>query len=339
MASLRYSLLCVLSVAHTDRLELGPLIQCLASEHVGAYSRRLRQLSKRLRQGTSLVSAIEQTPDVLSDDEVLAIRLATQSGTLTETYQFLLDSQRPHVESVAKWRSMKSYWLLLLIAIGLIVAYQMIRIAPVFQKMAKELNLDSPTTFGAMHSIVSFIGDNSILTLSVVILAAYLLFSSWTRRFVRRVVSPVFGASSARVPPIFVLRLLAISSKAGRPLTGTLSTLAKYHYDRNLRQRFLLARNEVEQGVEGWQSLADAGLLSGCQANALISAPDNATRAWLLESLSAEKELVLRRRTAVLLALMQPVAMVAFGAIVLFVFVSFYGFNLHLIQSGSGEGP
>ena len=90
LATQQRSLLRMLSVAHRERLEMGPLIHCLADEHRGRYRWRLRRLAKLLESGTPLVEALEQTPDALDDDTVLALRFGSQTGALASTFEMLI---------------------------------------------------------------------------------------------------------------------------------------------------------------------------------------------------------------------------------------------------------
>ena len=75
-----------------ERLDVTPLVANFAEEHRGNYRNRLRRLALRLADGTPLVDALEQSPDVLSDEAVLAIRFATQTGTLSPTYRYLVEN-------------------------------------------------------------------------------------------------------------------------------------------------------------------------------------------------------------------------------------------------------
>ncbi len=87
----QYTLLRVLAVGNRERLDIVPLIFCLASEHHGYYRRLLTMLATRIQGGSSLVAALEQTPDALSDEDVLALRLASESGTWAQTFNELLE--------------------------------------------------------------------------------------------------------------------------------------------------------------------------------------------------------------------------------------------------------
>jgi type II secretory pathway component PulF len=130
-----------------------------------------------------------------------------------------------------------------------------------------------------------------------------------------------------------LLHLLAAGVDSGRPIAGSLSTLARYHFDSRVRQRLLFARNEIEQGVESWQGLKEADFLTQHQAVAVGTAPTNEIRAWILRRLASSMQADSRQRTSLGLALMQPVVVLAFGGIVLFVFVSFFSVLVALITS------
>ena len=331
------SLFQLLSIAHSERLDHVSLVDSFAKEHRGWYRRRLKQLAKRLRTGCPLIVAIEQTPDVLSDDQVLALRFASQSGSLSQTFHQLVrteDSQQD--ETKAAWRSLFTYWGVTLFVLASITLLMMIRIAPTHSQIMKEfgmLGMQRLGPFFFLKSSFDLLCDNIPVALAVAFLIAFLFFSSTSRRFFRRVVAPHLTIAPNTSRSSFMLRLLSISTNAGRPLSGTLSTLAKYHYDKRVRQRLLVARNEMEQGVNEWQSLSDAELITTAEAKALAASPDNQSRAWLLERLALAKTDRACRSSSTMLAFAHPVAILIFGCFVLFIFIAFYSMNLELINS------
>ena len=132
------SLLRILSIAHAERLELAPLVACLASEHRGRYRYELYRLSKRLGSGTPLIAALEQTPLALNEDAVLSLRFASQTGTLSETYQQLLDNGSPRTtQTVLQWHDAKTYWFVLAVVLLLLLAFQAIFLVPTLKKMSE----------------------------------------------------------------------------------------------------------------------------------------------------------------------------------------------------------
>ena len=188
-------------------------------------------------------------------------------------------------------------------------------------------------SFLLLKSSFDLLVDNIPFSLVFAFLFGFLFFSSTSRRFFRRVVAPHLTMAPKSSRSSFILHLLSISSNAGRPLSGALSTLAKYHYDKNVRQRLLFARNEMEQGVNDWQSLSEAELLTSAEAKALVASPDNKARVWLLERLAQLKSDRARRTSSTMLAIAHPVAILIFGSIVLFIFIAFFSMNFKLIQS------
>ncbi len=62
-----------------------PLVANFAEEHRGTYRRQLRRLALRLADGTPLVDALEQTPEVLRDDVGLGDSIC-QSNRHARTY-------------------------------------------------------------------------------------------------------------------------------------------------------------------------------------------------------------------------------------------------------------
>ncbi len=333
LASHQRSLLRLLAVAHREQLETAPLVHYLADEHRGRYRWRLRRLAKHLDAGTPLIEALEQTPDALNDDTVLALRFGTQSGALQSTCESLLpenpissDLDKSHTHAWA-------YWVILSISIGLMLLFLMTFIAPTFKVMFNEFGLQLPTPLKVLIAICDLVGHYAALWVFALIVLCGLLWSSAARRFFRRTIAPLVMQPLALKRTAELLKLLALSVDAGRPMTGALSTLARYHFDGRVRQRLLFARNEIEQGVESWNCLADANILTPQQAHSLASAPSNQIRAWTLRKLATAKLNTAQRRLSIGLAIAQPIVVLIFAAIVLFIFISFFSVLTLMITS------
>ena len=88
-SAVRSSLLRLLAMAHAHRLAIAPLVRNFAYEHRGLRKLQMLRFARRLESGTPLVEALEQTPDVLSEQDVLTLRFASQTGTLGSAYEHL----------------------------------------------------------------------------------------------------------------------------------------------------------------------------------------------------------------------------------------------------------
>ena len=333
LCAMQYSLIALLAVAHSERLEPRPLIEALAAEHRGRYKRRLRLLAKRLDRNSSLIAALEKTPDILSESVILAIRFGSQSGTLSQTYAQLLESEKQQIDaSKTSQRDTKGYFIALGLAAFVLLPLLMIFVVPTLQKLAEEYGMKDQaiTTLEACWATLM---DHLLLVVTGVFGLGMLVRSSRSKRFFRRQVADKLFRSNSLSRTAQLFRMLSINVAAGRPLAGSLSTLAKYHFDPKLRQRLLLARNEVEQGVPAWSSLVDAKLISVAEHDALDSESDSRVQAWMIQRMASVKQANANQSRWMQSALLQPLSILLVASGVLWICYSFFSFITNLIHS------
>jgi type II secretory pathway component PulF len=326
-------LLEVLALATQEKLDAGVVVSQFSKEHIGAYRRTLRRLAKRLGGEGTLYSALEQTPDALNDDDVLAIRCGSNLGMLPSTFDSLLRSQREGKDQWIQKGSNRTYYVVLAMAIAMLVLMMGAFIAPTMAKMSSELEVPTTSAFYWFRATFRWFFDNFTWVVTGGVVLGFLLRSSFFRRFVRKRISSGTSLFQSRAKSSGVLRVLAIASVSDRPISSATSTLAKYHYDRATRQRLLLARNEMEQGENEWTSLVKAKVLSESEAELLRMVPNPKSLAWTLEQLATNRESVSHNRKVFLHAFVHPIVMIVFGLIVLWVCVAFFSIIPSTIKS------
>ncbi len=337
LRSKQYSLLSLLAVAQTERLDPKPLIHALADEHRGRYRRRLRLLAQRIDGLATLVPALEKTPDSLSEGVVLAIRFGSQSGTLRMTYQYLMETEKPRVAFPKTMRSnYMAYWLVLAGTIMFLFTFLMFFISPTLRKISQEFEMPLPITFRYLQIFWEIVSNNLLWLCLVAVAIGWIFRSSTFQRFFRRQVADRLLSRSSLSRSAQLFRMLSVAVEAGKPLSGSLSTLAKYHFDKKMRQRLLLARNEVEQGVQAWSSLSDAKIISPAEFEALNDAPSNRVQSWTLQRLANIKQEMADQRVATRTAFLHPIAILVFASIVLFICYSLFSFNTNIMHSLAG---
>jgi type IV pilus assembly protein PilC len=329
----RAALIQMLHLAFKERLELAPILEGLAAESNDTFAKQLRLLNQRLKQGTSLVAAIEQTPMLLSDDDALALRFATQTGTLDQTYRQLASFYRNPADVEHRLRSMAIYWFVLAVTIFVLVVFLATHILPTYLKIYSEFELRPHSELNALAGIVSFLQSKAFLLGIGAAIAMIGYFWFPLRQRIRHIISAYLIRPVSKPSRSHLFRLLSVALASGRPMSSSISTLAKYHHDRNMQQKLLLARNDMEQGKDVWQSLFDAGVLTRQEWTGLCSLPDPSSQSWLLEKMAVEKEFELRQQRNWAMALTNTAVLLAFGGIVLFICTALFGFNTNLVRA------
>jgi type II secretory pathway component PulF len=319
------ALLRCVAVAHEQRLDLAPLVRLLAAEHRGFARRRLVRLTNLLDRGAPFVEAIEQQPYLLTGEQVLELRFAHQSGMTTQTLRELIQrSSERSRESANQVLQAITYGLGLTVAVGLILTFLTLFISPTYKQMFEEFGLRLPLLLRYLMWWSTSIGRNlPLIALTVALLAAVLWYFR-PLRALQRWISARVTKSSVQLQLSQLLRMLAGSIEAGRPLPSALSTLARYHFDRSAQIKLLYARNEVEQGYGIWHSLARAKLLPEQEAEAVENASTDSLRAWLIRKMANEKEETVRLRRAFLSMLVHPALILCFGSLVMWICVAYF---------------
>jgi len=282
----------------------------------------------------SLQAALESTPDSLNDNTVLALRFGSQSGTLAKTYEQLIEDEKPCVSLAATGQSNdRGYWFILAATLLLVFQLLMFFIAPTFKKISQESEIAMPASLRTLLVTYEFAWAYMPLVLLAIGALSWLVWSSPTRRFLRKRFSYNFIRANSLSLSAQLFRMLAVAVEAGRPLPGSLSTLAKYHFDKQTRQQLLIARNEVEQGVPGWFSLVDAKIITPEEFQVLNAAASNRVQSWTLRRMASVKQEKVVSRSDTYNTLLRPVVILAFAAVLLWISYSFFSFITNMIQS------
>jgi type II secretory pathway component PulF len=328
------SLLRLIMVATEENLPLSPLISAWAADEYGIQHERLMRLAGLLRNGTPLPDAVEELQGVLGDEDVLAIRFGTQSGTLVASLRERLDEQED-VRALLSPRVRKTLtYVAVLILIGfVIISFVQIKIVPEFEKIMQEFDVPPPQSL--LWSIWSgqIFANYWYLFVMAALTFAWFWFSPWPGRRMRMEMFGPFYRPLRELHFADVLEKLSVAAAAGRPIASAVSTLARYHFDPALRRRLLFVRNEMEQGADAWQSLQTVGLLGPKEVRLLETAERVGNRSWILKRLAELKKRRTSARLSRLAELVLPVVIVIAGAYVLLQAVSVFSSLVNIIYS------
>jgi type II secretory pathway component PulF len=330
----RRSLLRLIVTATEENFPLSRLIEAWSADESGTQKYRLLRVAALLRGGTPLPDAVEEVRGVLSDEDILAIRFGVQSGTLAASLRDRL--QRPEAVSLPsspRWRKFRVYVCVLLVVGFFLVAFSHIKIVPALHQIFNEFEVPEPEAMKWNVRVADFCAKYWYLFALGIIATWWLVFSSWPGRKLRVGILSRFVRPLRELRVADVLQKLSVASGAGRPVAGAISTLARYHYDPNLRNQLLFIRNEIEQGADVWQSMLKVGLLTKPEAHALETSERIGNRSWVLNQLALLKKRRTLRRLAHWSELALPLIVVLLGAFVLFQGIGVFSFMVQILTS------
>jgi len=318
-ASQRQALLRLVAVATEEQLPLLPLLEKWIEDEWGLQRRRLTKLARLLAQGRPLTEALEIVPGVVRDEDLLAIRFDAQMGTRSAAMRAALSDETSRQSETTPLLERAAIYFCVLIPIGLLlIAFTQINIVPVMARIFQEYDMAlSPALAWSQNARGTLFIYLSIAAITLIGLLWW-MFATRSGRPVRyalfgRLLRPWHGRRTSGV-----LRNIAAAAAAGRPISGALSTLARYHFDPTIRRELLFVRNEVEQGADVWPSLAGVGLLTQPEAQLLQGAPSSGDLAWMLNQVADVKERRTERRTTWIAEFAMPLVVAAMASLVIF---------------------
>lgn len=297
----------MLAVGAEQRLPWAPLVANWANDHSGRRRRMLFRLARRLKEGTPLADALEQTPGALSLEGTLAVRFGAQSGTLAATLNALVERNRVADHQIAaRWRRLVGYFVAVAVIGSGIAFFITEMIFPFLLMISEDWQLEPPAPLVLWLDVYYFVMNYGLLLPVILFAVGMLFYSHRVQQYVRRRWLPRLSRSAARLGVAYLLDMLATAVRKGRPLHATVSTLARYHYDSRIRQQLLYVRNEVEQGADIWSTTRQCGLLDEAEVDAIRHTTTSASLAWTIEQLAATRRQRVAERLETQLDLLHP---------------------------------
>jgi type II secretory pathway component PulF len=223
------------------------------------------------------------------------------------------------------------YFCVLVLISLFVIFFTQLRIVPVLARIFIEFGVEMPPALAwSASSWGTFSGTWWLGTLAVIAVLWWLL-ATHNGRPVRQALFGRLFRPWHELRSADVLQKVGIAVGAGRPISGALSTLARYHFDPTIRQELLFVRNEVEQGSDVWQSLAGVGMLTGPEVQLLGSAERIGNRAWVLKQLVAAKKQRTTRRIQRATEFVLPVLVLVVAVLVVFQALTVFEPLTHII--------
>jgi len=291
------SLLRLIAVATEENLPLVPLLEQWAQDESGVQRLRVRRLADYIREGAALADAVERVPGALSDEHLLALRLDAQSGTRTKAMREAL-REVPASILASKLRLQRSliYFAVAFPLALLLLQFSHLFILPKLQKIFADFGATQPPLLQFSNNLLATLIPYQIIGGVLALVVSIGLFGTQYGRRMRRWIAGRVFSSVRTLRLADVLQQMSVAVGEGRPIPGAVSTLARYHFDPTIRHELLVVRNEIEQGVPVWRSMAEAGLISQAEAKVLQVAGEQGSPAWAMQQLVSVRRLRIWRQ-------------------------------------------
>jgi len=323
-----------LATAVQNGIPLSESARAFADESLGDTGVRAIALAEALERGQPLTASIRTARLWMGTATKLAIRLGDRLGLLgVALRQQIVDSQTADF-AIRRMAGTLFYLATVVVVFFVIVAFVMLKIVPVFQKMFEEFGLKLPAiTSLAIDASNWYVIRGWFLTspLALLSLAAFavcfLAYVGWMPRDF-----PLVWRLFRRYDGALVLRGLALAVRRGVPLPEAMRIIAEVYPIRNIGVRLKSAANNIAAGIDWLASLRQARLINQTDAALLAAAVRVGNLDWALEEIA---ESVMRRQIYWLQSLLEvlfPITLVAMGGVVCFFVVGLFLPLISLIQ-------
>jgi len=311
-----------------------PLRDALAGIHedmdVPAFKRILEQILVRLHNGVPFSKAVSAHPKAFSSVFIGLVRAAEESGSMGETMTRLADYLESSDRLRRKVASMMAYPAFVAGFFVTICLVMVFVIVPQFQDIFSGLHSELPFLTRAVFSVNSAIVHQAPLIAAVLVLIGglfYLYRRSKSGRLKLAKIQlklPWIGECIKQYVIARVCRCLAIMLKSGVPIATGLQIVSKVGNNVAIENSLIEARSQTVGGSNIADSLAGTEIFPSLLIR-MVKVGESAGRLpEVLDNVAGAYEDRVENTITAGMALLEPIVIVIFGALVLVLIISIY---------------
>lgn len=303
-------------------------LQAWGEANSGSFAKRVCGAASSMAQGDSLADSLRGW-QLLSDNDLLSIRIGEQTGGLADTLRDLATRRTntlrgdPYNDAAI---GMAVYLWALLTTGCSIVGFLMYFIVPKFKAIFNGFGTELPgITVTLIHAsdLVARYGGLFLFFLPTSIGLAVTAFQAYWHGWSETSVANFLGITrQAEIPRLLRRLRQAVLGKV--PWPTVLTPLVREHHRPDIRSRLERVMGRVTAGMSMWSALKDAGLLNGRDVGLLEMAERANNLEWALAALADSKERGTEHRWRVIQTLMVPLFIFTGGLFVAFVAIGFF---------------
>ena len=294
----------------------------------GELSKIVRSLVEAVRAGKSLAVSMGEHPDVFPKIYVNMIRAGEAGGILESVLRYLTEYMESTLALKEDIKSALIYPLILATAAGISLIVLFVFVIPKFAAIFRDNGKALPWITKVVIGFSQFLAEYGWILL-VVLCAAVVgaLFyvrsaegrSEWDRLSLR---SPLIGDLLRKFETARFSRTLAALLKGGVPLLDALGTVQGVIGNRLLARAISQVQARVREGKGMARPLGDSGLFPPLALNMIAVGEETGKLESMLAEVAGYYDQEVKRSTKRMMALLEPVLILAMGLIIGIVVIS-----------------
>jgi len=294
----------------------------------GELSKVVRSLVEAVRAGKSLAVSMGEHPEVFPKIYVNMIRAGEAGGILEGVLRYLTEYMESTLALKEDIKSALIYPLILATAAGisLIVLFVFVipKFAAIFRDNGKALPWITKVVIGFSQLLAEYGWIMLVVLCAAVIGALFYVRSAegrseWDRLSLR---SPLFGDLLRKFETARFSRTLAALLKGGVPLLEALGTVQGVVGNRLLARAISQVQARVREGKGMARPLGDSGLFPPLALNMIAVGEETGKLESMLAEVAGYYDQEVKRSTKRMMALLEPVLILAMGLIIGIVVIS-----------------
>jgi type II secretory pathway component PulF len=303
-------------------MPLATSVEAFAGQYRGDFRRRVVRLATLLAEGAGLSFSLRKVSGLTSAETAMMVEVGEENDRLGESLRRAAAQQSERSTASQELAAQMSYLgIILLIGQG-IVFFILYSIVPKFEAIFHDFGIPLPTLTVFVIRAAHFLADYLIFPVLTVAAAVVLLALPWLSADGAAAWLP--AGWSRRQHSALILRALAMTAEANRPIEAGLHTLALRYPTAWVRRRVAAAEADVTRGVDWREALHRHGLIRPSELEALRTAQAVGNLPWAMNDLA---DAALRRanlRRTMLAQALWPLIVGTLGVVVLVLAVAFF---------------
>lgn len=311
-------------------LALPRSLEILAVQTKNKYFRRvINAVKENVSQGQNFSDSLTRYPDVFSEFFVSMVKVGEAAGNLDDILISLASQMEKDHELRSKVRSAMIYPSVIIVVMVGIGILMMVTVIPKLSATFIELDLTLPWSTQLVMGVSSFLSNNLIISLIIIVFAVLLsrllLNTKAGKRAADRLIlnMPPFSGLSRKINSAYFARNLSSLIEAGVPILNALQIVAKTLSNSFFQDSLIWSSSQVQKGEPLSRVLQNFPQLYPAMVAQMIEVGETTgTLTGVLQHLADFYEGEVTDLTKNLSSIVEPVLMVIIGIVVGFFAIS-----------------